>query len=254
MYRYWTAVALVVALVAGCEKKPVDEGSSNQTTAKTKSTESAQPAEVGSSSEATAQVKSSDAAPSAVEEQDTAEPTGLANADNNLTTSTAVAAKEDTTVDAGTDDQQLTPDQIKSQINEKLKAAMAARDVDQAIAVLEEGRTQLPDDKDISMALLRFQLQNDLQKKANGPDQEAVAADFLKTHALANEILGDDEITDPQLAQIRQLVDFNRIRAIALSGDVAETAAALAAAYDSGFEQYRGLDKESILRSDRGST
>ncbi|MCP4193982.1 MAG: TlpA family protein disulfide reductase [Planctomycetaceae bacterium] len=98
------------------------------------------------------------------------------------------------------------------------------------------------------MLLLQFQLQNDLQK-ANESDKEAAAEGFLKTYALANEVLSDEELTDPRLGKIRQLVDFNRVRAIALSGDVAETAAALAAAYDSGFEQYRGLDKDPFFTS-----
>lgn len=35
MSRFWISVAMVLALVAGCESKPADDSSSNETTAST---------------------------------------------------------------------------------------------------------------------------------------------------------------------------------------------------------------------------
>jgi len=155
---------------------------------------------------------------------------------------------------------ELTPDQIKNAINEKLRAALQNRDVEQALAILEVGRAQLPEDQDVAMALLRFSLQRDLQmaqvnlvtdedgmKFNDEADKEALAANFLKTALLAEDILGTERSDDPQRAQMQSFVVFNKARALGLQGNTADAIAALRRAYDFGFDQFPGLGKDPFF-------
>lgn len=222
MTKYWISAALLFALVIGCNSKPAEEDASD-TGASTE--------ELAGENEAVA----------------LSEATGVADDDVQLTGATLPADVSTTE----TDDvaaPELTPDQIRAAINAKLQEALQENDPARVVAILEDGRAQLPNDQDIALALLRFQLSEDI-RAADGADREAVAARFLKTAALAEEVLGNEKADDPRYAQLQNIAALNKARALATQGKNDDAVAALRNAYAFGFEQYRNLSKDPFFAS-----
>ena len=256
MKNCWIGVTLIMALAIGCG------GQDPPATTPDAAPADAAPADAAPADAAPADSSSADA-PSAgstaaaeiavdddLEISRTADDVPLGQE----TSEVAVAANNDN------EDPELTPEQIKNAINEKLREAMQARDEDQVLAVLEEGRAQLPKDEDIGTALLRFSLQRDLQmaqanlvmdeegtKFSDEIDKEALASNFLKTALLAEDVIGAERSDNPQLAQMQSFVVFNKARAFGLQGNSDDAIIELRRAYDLGFDQFPGLAKDPFF-------
>ena len=96
---------------------------------------------------------------------------------------------------------QADPDQaIREDINGRLTAALQKRDVAGALAVIEDGMKQLPDDPDMATALIALRIQNDMRLAVEDEKDVAVAS-MKETEEAITKVLGEDAELPPRMWQ-----------------------------------------------------
>ena len=223
MKYFWITLSLLTALTIGCKSEP--------------STDDPSSADDGSAS------VTSDGGDDSLD---------LPPLDDSELTSTPAQ----TTSDAGEDDSsddlpsdtevaQAEGDDVRKDIEARLQAAIAAQDVDSAIAILQEAVQKLPGDPSIVRTLAAVLIQRDMGLAQSG-DKDAAVKSMQSTSETINKLL-NEEVTLPD--QFVVALKINEARQHAHANDAEKTLATLAEAMDLGFNQLGAMAMDPFFET-----